>query len=55
MAETTKITHRKDGLYDLTLKDGNTYIIKQAMTMQEVVAELERELNQWEDDLNGRE
>ena len=55
MAETTRITHRKDGLYDLTLKDGNTYIIKQAMTMQEVVAELERELNQWEDDLNGRE
>lgn len=53
MAETTKITHRKDGLYDLTLKDGNTYIIKHALTMQEVVYELEQELYQWEEDTNG--
>ena len=52
MAE-TKIAHRRDGLYDLTIKDGNTYIIKHALTMQEVVYELEQELYQWEEDTNG--
>ena len=53
MAETTKITHRKDGLYDLTLKNGKAYREKRGLTMQEVVLELEREMNDKEE-ANGR-
>lgn len=53
MSETTKIVHRNDGLYDLTLKNGKAYRERRGLTMQEVVLELEREINDKED-ANGR-
>lgn len=51
--EITKIVHRSDGLYDLTIKRGNAYFSKTKLTMQDVMLELEQELNQREGE-NGR-
>lgn len=55
MNETTKIVHRKDGLYDLTIKNGKTYTEKRGLTMQEVVIELEQEFYQKEGNNGGAE
>lgn len=51
--EVTKIVHRNDGLYDLTIKRGNAYFSKSKLTMQEVVFELEQEQQQRESE-DGR-